>query len=237
MAIFLHINLTPKAIKMYRVLLLEDDFLLSTSIKTYLTEKGFDVKDFENGQVALKAVKTQTFDIYILDINTPGIRGLDVLKYIRQKKLATPVIIISASHDIGYIERAYGLGCNEYLKKPFALRELEIRLHNLLAPSKTVVEQNFIKLSENYQYNLQTDTLTFKNQAVKLPRKQHFFIKLLIRNINNIVSQEEICRFIWGDALVDDSTVRSLVNRTRDLLEENLIETHKGLGYKINMAK
>ncbi|MEY4504830.1 MAG: hypothetical protein RL154_1126 [Pseudomonadota bacterium] len=222
---------------MYRVLLLEDDFLLLTSIKSYLNEKGFQITDFENGQTALKAVKTQTFDIYILDINTPGIRGLDVLKYIRQKKLATPVIIISANHDIGYIERAYGLGCNEYLKKPFSLRELEIRIKNLLAPSKVLVDQNFIKLSDTYSYNLQNDSLTFNDKPVKLPRKQHFFIKLLVKNIGHIVSQEEICKFIWGDALVDDSTIRSLVNRTRELLDEPLIETHKGLGYKMSLVK
>ena len=219
---------------MYRVLILEDDFLLLTSIRTYLIEKGFEVTEFDNGQTALKAVKSKTYDVYILDVNTPGIRGLDVLKYIRQKKLTIPVIIMSANHDISYIERAYGLGCNEYLKKPFALRELEIKINNLVMPSKTLIEQNIIKLSKSYSYDLQNDTLLFNGAQVKFPRKQHFFIKLLVRNVGRIVSQDEICKFIWGESIVDNSTVRSLVNRTRVLLKEPLIETLKGLGYRIS---
>ncbi|NQY54116.1 MAG: response regulator, partial [Campylobacteraceae bacterium] len=109
-----------------KVLLVEDDTQLNTTIASYLETIPFEVTSAEDGEEAIDIIDDNIFDLYLIDINIPTISGLDLLKYIRQTDIHVPIIIITASLEINNLTEAYDKGCNEYLKKPFHLKELEV---------------------------------------------------------------------------------------------------------------
>ena len=121
-----------------KILLLEDEFLLSRSIRTYLLSRGHLVDHYDNGKDVLKVIEEKQHDFYILDINTPLIGGLECLEAIAAKFPNIPKIMISAYNDIEHISSAFDLGCSDYLKKPFNLKELQIRIELLLNKSNAV---------------------------------------------------------------------------------------------------
>ncbi|MGE4399315.1 MAG: response regulator transcription factor [Campylobacterales bacterium] len=218
-----------------KMLLLEDEYMLLSSIKSFLLQKNHSVDAFESGKEALDAFLSGTtkYDMFLLDINTPEMSGLELLKRIREKEPDAPVIMITANIDIGSIDKAYGFGCSEYLKKPFNLRELELRIQRL-TPAKT--KQNLIQITENYSFETETDNLLYKGEAVKLTKRQTALIRLLIKNNGRVLDYEKIKSFVWADEYVEDSTVRSLVNRLRSSVKEEFIENYRGIGYKMNIT-
>jgi len=110
-----------------KILLLEDDMMLHMTIVEYLETVGHTLESFREGDSALEALQTHTYDMLILDINVPNIDGLSLLEQIHALKITPPTIFISALIDIEDISRAFELGCYDYLKKPFHLKELSLR--------------------------------------------------------------------------------------------------------------
>lgn len=120
------------------ILLIEDDITLNDTIAEYLKFKGDDIESLEDGDKAIEIIDSKVFDLYIIDINIPNINGLDLLKYICQKDTKTPIIIITASLELENFKTAYKSGCDDYIKKPFYLEELDIRINKLM--SKNLIE-------------------------------------------------------------------------------------------------
>ena len=220
-----------------KVLLLEDEFMLSRSIRTYLLNSGCFVDHFDNGQDVLDVIKTKAYDFYILDINTPLVGGLECLREIATLYPDTPKIVISAYHDIDYITDAFALGCSDYLKKPFNLKELEIRIGHLTSKIPAVVEQvnnPIISLSQHYTFNKECNMLYFDGEVQKFTKRENALIILFVTNMGQIISDENIRSFIWDGEYAEDATIRSLVNRVRHKLKEELIENIRGHGYLMN---
>lgn len=220
-----------------RVLLLEDEFLLARSIATYLVNSGHLVDVFDNGKDVLDAIATSQHDFYILDINTPIVGGLECLQAIVKRYPELPKIVISAYHDIEYIENAFAFGCSDYLKKPFNLKELEVRINHLTAKSPQrieAVQTPYIKLSRHYIFNKETNLLYYDNVVQKFTKRENTLIVLFVSNLGNVISEENIRSFIWHGEYAEDATIRSLVNRVRHKLHEELIENMRGFGYIMN---
>jgi DNA-binding response OmpR family regulator len=131
-----------------KIFLLEDDYLLNKAITQYLTSKGFTVSSFYNGSEALNAIMDD-FALMILDIDVADMNGVSVLQEIRKLYPAKPIIMISATIDIDMISKAYEKGCNDYLKKPFDIRELELKIR---AFTQTAV--NSMTITEGLEYTL-----------------------------------------------------------------------------------
>lgn len=223
-----------------KILLLEDEFMLSRSIRTYLLNKGYFVDHFDNGLDVVKTLEKQAYDFYILDINTPLMSGLECLKEIAKKFPQIPKIIISAYHDIESISDAFSLGCSDYLKKPFNLKELELRIDRLTSQAHTQLEKQkepLLKLSENYTFDTQTNLLFYKGELQKFTKREYALLVLFISNIGQIISDESIRSFIWDGEDAEDSTIRSLVNRVRHKLHEELIQNVRGFGYLMKKAE
>ena len=217
-----------------KVLLLEDEFLLSRSIRTYLLNSGYFVDHYDNGKDVFDIIKTTRHDFYILDINTPLVGGLECLKEIASLYPEIPKIVISAYHDINYITDAYSIGCSDYLKKPFNLKELEIRINHLTSKAPMATEQMndpIIKLSEHYSFNKETNMLYYDNEVQKFTKRENALMVLFVSNMGQIISDENIRSFIWDGEYAEDSTIRSLVNRVRHKLKEELVENIRGFGY------
>jgi len=216
-----------------RVLLLEDEQMLSKSIQYYLLKQNFLVDCFDNGQEVLEMVPKIKYDLYILDINTPLVSGIECLEVLAKEYPEVPKIVISAYDDIKHISEAFTLGCSDYMKKPFNLVELGIRIDKLMLESKMreKIESQILHLNKEYVYNIDTETLFFKSKMQKLTKKEKALLSLLVNNKNNIISLENIRSFIWDGEEVENSTVRSLVNRLRTKLQDEFIQNIRGFGY------
>ncbi|MDX4012910.1 response regulator, partial [Aliarcobacter skirrowii] len=114
-----------------KILIIEDDIQLNTTITNFLKYKGYEVDSLEDGKEALDYIDKNFYDLYILDINIPKVSGLEILKYIRTKDIKSAIIIITASLELDNIKTAYKNGCDEYIKKPFYLEELEIKIDKI----------------------------------------------------------------------------------------------------------
>ncbi|MEW5832765.1 MAG: response regulator transcription factor [Campylobacterota bacterium] len=217
-----------------KILLLEDEFMLARSIRTYLLSRGHLVDHYDNGQEVLDVIESKMHDFYILDINTPLVGGLECLKAIALRYPDVPKIVISAYHDIEYISDAFDLGCSDYLKKPFNLKELDIRIQRLSAQSQQNAEpasDPIIRLSDRYTFNKETNLLYYDDTVQKFTKREHALIVLFVSNLGQVMTDESIRSFIWDGEDAEASTIRSLVNRVRQKLKEELIENMRGFGY------
>lgn len=219
-----------------KILLLEDEYLLSRSIRIYLLSCGYLVDYYDNGVDVLAAIKNEQHDFYILDINTPLVGGLDCLSVISKKYPDTPKIMISAYNDIEYISNAFDLGCSDYLKKPFNLKELQLRIERLLLKQTALKEagNHIVKLSEHYTFNKDTNFLYYDHEMQNFTKKELALLHLFINNIGQLVTDETIQSTIYNNEEVEPSTIRSLVNRIRSKLKEEIIQNIRGFGYIIS---
>ncbi len=216
-----------------KILLLEDELMLQSAIVEYLTDTGYTVDAFEDGQDAFNASLENTYDLFIFDINTPTVDGLTLLENLQKKKIFVPTIFISAITQIEQISKAYELGCYDYLKKPFHLKELTLHMERLLKMAQ-VESKSIVKISKMYMYDLEKCRLLFDNEEQTLTPKQAQIMNLFASNINKIVDFDMLRYYVWNDIPVDNATIRAEVHRVRQMLKEDLIESLKGIGYKVN---
>lgn len=214
-----------------KILLLEDELMLNNAINEYLKGIGHMVESYTDGQNVIDAVDT-SFDLLILDINVPNKDGFTILEELNQKKIYIPTIYISAQVDIEDITKAYDLGCREYLKKPFHLEELGIKINQILR--KDQKDTSHMRFSENYSYAKNTQTLYFDGEPQTLTKKQSEIIHILALNINMIVDFERFRIDIWGGENIDNPTIRAEISRLKKALKEDFIKNIRGLGYKID---
>jgi len=215
-----------------KVLLLEDELMLQSAITEYLTDTGYNVTAFEDGQEAYDNISSNTYDLFIFDINTPSMDGLSLLDKLQKDKIYVPTIFISAITEIEQISQAYALGCYDYLKKPFHLKELSLHIERLLKIAD-IRAQNFVKISKMYCYDAENQCLLFDGQEQLLTHKQKQIMDLFAKNINKVVDFEMLRHYAWDDSPVDNAIIRAEIHRVRQVLKEDLITTLKGVGYTL----
>lgn len=216
-----------------KILLLEDEIMLQSAMVEYLTDTGYQVDAFEDGEEAFQSCIKHSYDLYIFDINTPSIDGLTLLEKLQAQRIYVPTIFISAITQIEQISKAYELGCYDYLKKPFHLKELTLHIDRLLSMAN-IECKSLVKITKMYEYDLEKKRLYFDNSEQTLTPKQAQIIDVFAANINNIVDFDMLRHYVWEDSNVDNATIRAEVHRTKQVLKEDLIESLKGIGYRIN---
>ena len=214
-----------------KILLLEDELMLNNAICEYLKNIGHMVESFTDGQEVLDNIDS-SFDLLILDINVPTKDGFTILEELNNKKVYIPTIFISALVDIEDISKAYELGAREYLKKPFHLEELAIKINLILKKEQN--NTSHIRFSENYSYAKDKQTLYFNGEPQSLTKKQLEIIHILALNINMIVDFERFRIDIWDGENIDNPTIRAEISRLKKALKEDFIKNIRGLGYKID---
>jgi len=215
-----------------KILLLEDELMLQSSIEEYLQSLSHTVKSFSSGDKALDSLKSEIYDILILDINVPKIDGFELLEYLRKDDILTPTIFISALVEIEDISRAFSLGASDYLKKPFHLKELGLRLNNIAQFIESYHRQHVL-LSENYSYSKSESALYYYNKVQTLTKKQVLILELLCQNIDMVLSFDKFRSYVWNHEPVDNATIRAEISRLRRSLKEDFIQNIKGVGYKV----
>lgn len=214
-----------------KILLLEDELMLNNAISEYLRDIGHMVESFTDGEEVINNIDT-SFDLLILDINVPKKNGFEILEDLNKKRVYIPTIFITALNDIEDITKAYDLGCREYIKKPFHLEELGIKINQILKKDQSTTSH--MRLSENYSYSKDKQTLYFNSEPQTLTKKQLEIIHILALNINMIVDFERFRIDIWGGENIDNPTIRAEISRLKKALKEDFIKNIRGLGYKID---
>ncbi len=213
-----------------KILLLEDELMLQSAITEYLNDCGYSLDMCEDGEQAYQKIQDNSYDLFIFDINTPTIDGLTLLDMLQKEKIYVPTIFISAITEIEQISKAYELGCYDYLKKPFHLKELRLHIERLFKMAQ-IESKSIIKISKMYMYNLDNERLYFDNEEQILTPKQSQIINVLASNINKVVDFEMLRYYVWEDRPVDNAIIRAEMHRVRQVLKEDLINSIKGIGY------
>ena len=215
-----------------KVLLVEDDIVFSEILCEYLTDLNNEVRLAFEGEKAEELIFSQPFDLILLDIHIPKNNGLTVLQKIRENGFTTPVIVITSSLESDKIEKAFTIGCNDYIKKPFDFKELHARIKYIKKQYK-IDFYGTINIDETYTFDFQNLTI-FKNRSpIKIPKKEAEIIKYFLCNQNRVISFNELIINIWGYEIEPSiSTIRTYIKNIRKLFNYAYIESIKGLGYK-----
>ena len=213
-----------------KILLLEDDNFICESIKSYFELDGNKVDFFNDGEELLDNAILTNYDIFLFDINTPKKNGFETLKAIRDDGITTPAIYLTAQSDIEHVKQGYALGCSDYVRKPFILDELELRINQILHKD---LDCDNVKITESYSFNLCSMQLTFEGESIDLKQQEKDLLYILVKNIGNIVSPSIIKDYVWDEKDVCDNTLRTQIKKIRAKLKDNFIVNIRNSGYKI----
>jgi len=214
-----------------KILLLEDDIMLNEAITQYLISSGHAIKSVKDGNECVKILEDEKFDLLIFDINVPNIDGLTILEDLDKQKKMVPTIFISALIDIEDITRAFDIGCHDYLKKPFHLKELSLRIDKIL--KTTNVPMKHKRVSKSYSFDCENMTLYFNNEPQVISKRQLQIIELLTNNRSLVCNYDMFRDYVWNDDFIDNATIRAEVNRVKKVLKEDFINNIRGIGYMI----
>ena len=216
-----------------RVLLLEDDNLLSDLLNDHLIDKGYDVTLCLNGQDALEYLIDEKFDFALLDINTPIMSGLEVLKTIREEyKIKIPVIILTAYQDTKHLKDSFENGVDDYIKKPFDLEELDQRILRLCRQFS--IEQNDnIVITPTISFDPDSCRITLEDKSVSIAQKERDILKYFCTHKKRVISSDELLQNIWAyEEMPTDATIRVYIKNLREIIGKDKITTIRGIGYK-----
>ncbi len=216
-----------------KVLLLEDDIALSDLLNEHLEDKGYEVTLCTSGQEALEALIDEKFDIALLDINTPNITGIEVLKRVRiEYKNNTPIIILTAYQDTKHLKESFENGVDDYIKKPFDLEELDQRILKLCR--QFLIEQDEkIRIDENLFFEPLSCQIFRNKEVVSLAQKERDILKYFCTHKNRIISSDELLQNIWAyDEMPTDATIRVYIKNLREIIGKQKITTIRGIGYR-----
>jgi len=215
-----------------KILLLEDDPLLSKILTKHLKEK-YEVVSVYDGNSALEKVEEEKFNLLIFDSNVPGISGLELIKELRSYNDTTPIIMITAYQDTLHLKNAFTNGCNDYIKKPFELDELDMRIENI-SRIFNIEQDHIIAISESILFDASNNQIMRENQNFSIAKKESEFLNYLVINKNRTISKEELTQNLWSfENMPSDATLRVYIRNLRALIGKESIKTIRGMGYRL----
>ena len=213
------------------ILLLEDDIILSEIIEEFLVDIGYIVSCAYDGYEALDLIKDTKFDILLLDVGVPNLNGFELLNYLKEIDINIPTIFITSLSSVKDLEKAFAVGCDDYIKKPFELKELQVRL-NYLKKSHRLDIQNY-KFNNGSIYNFDLKTINKDSNSIALTLKETHILEYFLKNSNRVISLDELCSNVWGiEETPTYATIRTYIKNLRKILGKDLLTTLKGVGYK-----
>lgn len=219
-----------------RILLIEDDELLGDGVRVGLSHYGHAVDWVKDGQMALRAIKNESFDIIVLDLGLPKVTGLAVLKEIRASGVTTPVLILTALDTIDDRVKGLDSGADDYLTKPFDLEELLARLRALhrrfSKRAVPVIQHGEVALDPA------AFCVKVKGEVINLPRREFILLQTLMENIGHVLSREQLCQSLYGwEDDVDSNTLEVHIHNIRKKVGSTFIRTIRGVGYMVEKGE
>ncbi len=214
-----------------RILLLEDEYSLRMSIEEFLNDIGYEVDGYMDGMDAYDAVYEKSYDILLLDVNVPSINGFEMLKKLREDNIKTPAIFLTSMTELDDLKEGYRRGCCDYIRKPFDLQELELRIDQALA-SISEDDSSVVEIGCSITYDMKKSKLMLEDEEIVLRKTEQDMLEVLIKNKNAVVSTQMFQDEVWGE-YVEPATIRVQLNNLRKKLPDEIIQNRRGLGYII----
>ncbi len=228
---------------MSKILIVDDEKAMREGLADNLLFEGYQTELAENGKIALEKLNELTFDLIILDVMMPEMSGFDVCRKLRQKNIETPVILLTAKGE--EIDRVLGLelGADDYITKPFSLRELLARIKAVLRRtqrnnSDCISAEQFVQIGL-LKVDFDRYSATSKGKEVKLSHKEFELLNYLLKHKHKVVSRDELLKNIWQyEEFPTTRTIDNFILRLRHKVEINsnepkIILTVHGMGYKL----
>ncbi|MBI5040602.1 MAG: response regulator [Gammaproteobacteria bacterium] len=218
-----------------RILLVEDDNILASTLSQALRQSGYVIDLVTDGVAADAALTQDVFDLVVLDLGLPGLDGMQVLKQLRTRKFTVPVLILTARDSLADRVSGLDLGSDDYLTKPFDLLELEARIRALIR-RKHSVSETLIAFGP-LRFDTVDKTVLVGDQPLDLSAREVSVLEILLLRAGRVVSKEHLAERLygWGDE-VGDNAIEVGVHRLRKKLEPVgiNIRTIRGLGYLLD---
>ncbi len=215
-----------------RLLLIEDDPLLGDGLRAGLTQAGYRVEWINNGATALRAVRSDHFDLMVLDLGLPQVDGLEILREVRSRGDNTPILILTARDALQ--SRIAGLdgGADDYLTKPFDLEELSARLRAI--HRRSIGESTPQLQYQNIVLDPAARTVTQDGTAVELTRNEFSILELLLNKVGQVITRTQLEESLYGwDEGAESNTIEVHIHHLRKKLGKTVIQTVRGVGYRI----
>ncbi|CAA6802227.1 MAG: Two-component system response regulator [uncultured Sulfurovum sp.] len=217
-----------------KILLLEDDIILQEIMSEFLQEEGYDVEAYFDGEKALDAIASRTFDMLLLDVNVPNINGFEILSYLREIGNTTPAIYITSLSGISDLKKGFAIGADDYLKKPFELEELDARIQRIVKVHRLQDEIEF----DGIKFIPKAHQLLSGNTLIEMRQKEAQVLEYFVRNSGKIISCDEIIENIWEDDNVPThATIRTYIKNLRKMFDKDYFDNIKGEGYRFNIVR
>jgi DNA-binding response OmpR family regulator len=217
-----------------KILLLEDDLNLSETVAEYFDEQGFDVICVYDGDDAIASIYENHFDLLLLDVNVPNKNGFDVLKEIRAQNNNVPAIFTTSLNSMDSLEEGYTSGCDDYIRKPFELRELLFRVQTILKREFSQ-KSDVINITDDITFNSISNELKQNDEEIKLNLKELKLLKFFLQHPNELLAHDRIYDHVWDyDEDYSDNSLRTYIKNLRKILGKDKIVSLKKLGYRFN---
>ncbi len=169
----------------------------------------------------------------LLDVRVPGLNGYEIVKKIRSTHNNVPIILITSLTDINNLSIGYEMGCNDYIRKPFELKELKYRIFQILNQVHFTTSTNRLELQNGYYLNLEIYELYKDGIQIGLTKIEKKTVIALLKRLDSFVSVPILLAEVWDDKEALETDVRMCIKRIRDKTDKNFIKNQRGLGYAI----
>ncbi len=214
---------------MARLLLLEDDVNLAETLVELLELEGFEVEWVGDGEKALDATFMNAYDFLLLDVNVPFVNGFELLDGLRKSGDDTPAIFITAMSDIASLSKGFGVGADDYIKKPFEFDELIVRITSLIR-KRLKITDNIISV-DNYHFHIDTNELYQDERYLPLSPVELKLTTLFFKQLNTTITKENILIELSDGEEASEGALRVHINKLRKYGLP--IQTVKGTGYRL----
>ena len=222
--------------KKIKILYVEDEVFLAKIVTETLQDRGYDVIQETDGGKAFAQFEKAKPDVCILDIMLPNKDGFAIADEIRNKNTEVPIIFLSAKSQTSDVVNGFKSGGNDYIRKPFSMEELIVRIENVLKTKSTTTEEVEEVTIGQYVFNMKRQTLAHAIETKKLSYRESELLKLLYENRDKIVIRSEILTLLWGsDSFFNSRNLDVYITKLRGFLKLDPsveIITIKGIGYR-----
>lgn len=219
------------------ILIVEDEQDILELMEYHLAKEGFETIGFLNTKRVLEALEEENVDLILMDRNLPGAEGSEFVEMLRKRGVQTPVIFVSAKHKDEEIEEGFERGGDDYITKPFSMKELVLRVRAILRRTKKLSMEGAI-VYRDISLNLASRTVTIAGDLVELTKLEFDLLHTLIANQNIVLDRDYLLEHVWGgDETYQDRTVNVAINRLKEKIDpdktKEYIKTVRGVGYTL----
>ncbi|WP_331775128.1 response regulator transcription factor [Sulfurospirillum sp. 1612] len=213
-----------------KILVLEDNKLLLETLEEFLSDHGYIVKAVDRGVDALNASFAESFDLFLLDVKVPDMSGFEFLKSLRDAGNNTPAIFLTSLTDKESLTKGFNLGGDDYIKKPFDLDELLLRVRAIM--ERMCHKNKQVKIDENFTIDLDRKRLIKNGKELNLNLKDFQLLCLLVEDRGKVVTTDMIVDTLWKHDEANIGSIRVYVTNLKKIFGKDAISNIRGIGYR-----